>query len=39
VAHRGRDRAISLPVPRPLTEEAEAISAWQQNSTDPNAEH
>src|SRR5262249_33789681 len=25
VAHRGRDRAISLPVPRPLTEEAEAI--------------
>jgi ATP-dependent Zn protease len=39
VAHRGRDRAISLPVPRPLAEEAEAISAWQQNSTDPNAEH
>ena len=39
VAHRGRDRAISLPVPRPLAEEAEPISAWQQNSTDPNAEH
>jgi ATP-dependent Zn protease len=39
VAHRGRDRDISLPVPRPLAEEAEPISAWQQNSTDPNAEH
>ncbi len=39
VAHRGRDRAISLPVPRPLAEEAEPISAWQQNSADPSAEH
>jgi cell division protease FtsH len=39
VAHRGRDRSMQLPVPTPLAEEAEAISAWQQKSTEPNAEH
>jgi len=39
VAHRGRDRAMPLPVPAPVAEEAEPISAWQRQAGDPGGEH
>ena len=38
VAHRGRDRSMPLPVPAPAAEEAEPISAWKRQATDPGAE-
>ena len=38
VAHRGRDRSMPLPVPAPVAEEAEPISAWKRQATDPGAE-